>query len=113
MVAVLLDNMGEKYSQFVHRIVASQDEIFDFDKIVTMLYEEDRLLKSDTSNIAMSVAMKRYKKEMEDKKSSGKGNANSGRGGRGGRGGNNRNTNGGGNRHSKSPNNVNYKGDGD
>ena len=110
MVPIPLDNVGEKYTQFVHRIVASQDEIPGFDKIVTTLYEEDRLLKRDTSNIAMAAATKRYKKGMEDKKSSRKSNANSGRGGRGG---NNSNNSGGGDRHSKNLNNMNYKGDGD
>lgn len=111
MVAVLLDNVGEKYSQFVHRIVASRDEIPDFDKVVAMLYEEDRLLKSDNTNIAMAAAMKRYKKELEDKKSSGKGNNNNTNSGRGGN--NNTNNNSGDDRHSKNPNNVNYKGEGD
>lgn len=111
MVAVLLDNVGKKYSQFVHRIVASRDEIPDFDKVVAMLYEEDRLLKSDNTNIAMAAAMKRYKKELEDKKSSGKGNNNNTNSGRGGN--NNTNNNSGGDRHSKNPNNVNYKGEGD
>ena len=87
-----------------------------------MLYEEDRLLKIDTFNVAMAAAMKRYKKELEDKKSLGKGNSalgrggNTSRGGRGGRGGNNSNNNSntsGGDRYLKNPNNVNYKGDGD
>ena len=122
IVVVLLNNVGKKFTQFVHRIVASQDEIPDFNKIVTMLYKEDRLLKTDTSNIAIATAMKRYKKELEDEKSSGKGNlalgrgGNTSRGGRGGRGGNNGNNNdntSGGNRYLKNPNNVNYKGDGD
>ena len=117
MVAVLLDNLSEKYSLFVHRIVASGDEIPDFDKIVTMLYKEDRLLKSDKASIAMAAAMKRYKKEMDENKSSkGNGNTNSGRGGNnsgGGRGGRNNNNNSGGDRPSKNPNNVNYKGEGD
>ena len=119
MVAVLLHNVEKNYPHFVHRIVASGDEVPDFDKVVTMLYKEDRLLKSDTSNIAMAAAMKRYKKELGDKKTSGKGNSNTNscRGvnnSRGGRGGNSSsNNNGGGVRHSKNPKNVNYKGDGD
>ena len=60
MVAVLLDNVEENYPQFVHRVVASGDEVLvpDFDKVVTMLYEEDRLLKSDTWNIAIAAALK-------------------------------------------------------
>ena len=112
MVAVLLDNVGGKYSQFVHRIVASRDEIPDFDKVVTMLYEKDRLLKSDASNIAMAAASGRGGNNSRG----GRGNNNSGRGGnnsRGGRGGNNNGGNNGKGDHSKNPNNVNYKGDGD
>ena len=103
MVAVLLDNLGEKYSSFVHRIVASRDEVPEFDKVVTMLYEEDRLLKSDKHNKASGNG---------NGKGNGRGGSNSrgGRGGRGGRNNGNTNTN---DRHSKNPNSTNYKGEGD
>ena len=109
MVAVLLDNLGEKYSSFVHRIVASRDEVPEFDKVVTMLYEEDRLLKSDKHNIAMAAAAKNKGNGNSNGKGNNRGGSNS-RGGRGGQNDGNTNT---GDRHSKNPRSTNYKGDGD
>ena len=110
MVVVLLDNLGEKYSLFVYRIVASRDEVPEFDKVVIMLYEEDRLLKSDKYNITIAAA----KKDKALGNNNGKGNNRGGSNSRGGRGGrNNSNTNIDSNRYLKNPKSTNYKGEGD
>ena len=103
---MLLNNLGEKYSLFVHRIVALRDDILDFDKVVTILYEEDRLLKSDKHNITI-VVVKRDKSSSTSSKGNSRGGNNS-RGGRGGR--NSSNTIG--DRYSKNPNSTNFKGEG-
>ena len=110
MVVVLLDNLGEKYSLFVYRIVASRDEVPEFDKVVIMLYEEDRLLKSDKHNIAIAAIKKDKALGNNNSKGNNRGGSNS-RGGRGGR--NNSNINIGGNRYLKNPKSTNYKGEGD
>ena len=115
LVALLLNNLDGKYKDFVHRLVTQLDDMPDFDKIVTLLHEEERLLKRDTKEIAMAAAVKRFQKEQEEKKK-GNTNSNSGRGGRNtgqGRGGSNNNNNNTGLRPSKHPSSTNYKGDGD
>lgn len=63
LVALLLNNLDGKYKDFVHRLVLQLDDMPDFDKIVTLLHEEDRLLKRDNKEQAMAVAMKKYHKE--------------------------------------------------
>lgn len=47
LVALLLNNLDSKYKDFVHRLITSLDDVLNFDKIVTLLDEEDRLLKRD------------------------------------------------------------------
>ena len=110
LVSLLLNNLDIKYKNFVHRTITSLNEVPDFDKIVTLLHEEERLLKRDTKEQAMAAAMKRFKQEEDEKKTSGRGNSNRGRGSTRGRGGRNNNTT---QLISKNPNSTNYKGDGD
>ena len=111
LVALLLNNLDTKYKDFIHRLVTQLDDIPNFNKIVTLLHEEDRLLRKDVKEQAMAASLKRFHKEQEEKKNSRSGN-DSGRGGKAsGRGrGNNNNAN---DRASKNPNSSNYKGDGD
>lgn len=114
LVALLLNNLDSKYKDFVHRQVVSLDEMPDFDKIVTLLHEEDRLLKKDNKEQAMAAAMKRFHKEQEDKKASKGGtsnrNSNTNSSGRGKTGRNGSNSGG---NPSTNKNSSNYKGDGD
>ena len=71
LVTLLLNNLDSNFKDFVHRLVTQLDDLPDFDKIVTLLHEEDRLLKRDH-------------KKQEDKKTrsneSSRGGRNSGRG---------------------------------
>lgn len=115
LVILLLNNLDSKYKDFVHRLVTQLDNMPDFDKIVTLLHEEDRLLKRDVKEQAITASMKRFQKEQEDKKNSRSNHNDSGRGGRtSGRGrGNNNNNSNTDDRASKNPNSSNYKGDGD
>ena len=102
LVALPLNNLDGKYKDFVHRLVTQLNDLPDFDKIVTLLHEKDRLLKRDNKEQAMVAAMRRYQKEQGEKKIV-KGKNNQGRGGRPpgrGRGGNNN----GNDRPSKNPN---------
>ena len=112
LVSLLLNNLDIKYKDFVHRTITSLNEVPDFDKIVTLLHEEERLLKRDTKEQAMAAAMKRFKQEEDEKKVSDRGNSNSNRDrdstrDRGGR--NNNITQ----LIFKNSNSTNYKGDGD
>ena len=113
LVWILLNNLDGKFRDFVHRLLTTLDELPNFDKIVTTLHEEDRLLKRDNKDQAMAAAMKRYQKEQEDKKASksnnsgsntNNSNSNSTRGK-----GNNSSNNGASNK----PNSPNYKGEGE
>ena len=61
LISLLLNNLDIKYKNFVHRIITSLNEVLDFDKIVTLLYEEERLLKRDIKEQVMIVVMKRFK----------------------------------------------------
>ena len=113
LVALLLNNLDSKYKDFVHRLVTSLDDVPNFDKIVTLLHEEDRLQKRDNKESAMAAALRKFNKDQEEKKNARSNDAS--RGGRGsGRGrGNAGNTGNPGARISKNPNNSNYKGDGE
>ena len=103
LVSLLLNNLDTKYKDFVHRQLTTLDDLPDFDKIVSLLHEEERLLKRDNRDSAMATALRKKSKD----------NSDSGRGGKsgGGRGGNsNTNTNA---KISKNPASSNYKGDGE
>lgn len=63
LVALLLNNLNSKYKDFVHRLVTQLDNILDFDKIVTLLHEEDRLLKRDIKKQAMIASMRKFQKK--------------------------------------------------
>ena len=43
LVTLLLNNLDSKFKDFVYRLITRLDELPDFDEIVTILYEEDRL----------------------------------------------------------------------
>ena len=86
----------------------------NFNKIVTLLYKKERLLKRDIKEIAIIAAIKRFQKKQKEKK---KGNINSNLGHRGrntgqGRSRSNNNNNNTGLRFSKHPSSTNYKSNG-
>ena len=111
LVALLLNNLDSKYKDFVHRLLVQLDDTPDFDKIVSLLHEEDRLLKRDIKEQAMAAAMKKFNKEQEDEKNPRSHSNDSGWGGRKStRGRGNNNTSG--TRTSTNPHSSNYKGDG-
>ena len=68
LAALLLNNLDGKYKDFVYCLVTQLDDLPDFDKIVTLLHEEDCLLKRDNKEQAMAASMKRYQKDQEEKK---------------------------------------------
>ena len=83
----------------------------DFEQLVNLVFEKTRMIQARGEDIAIAAAMKRYEKEKDEKASANRGTTPSGRGGRRGRNssrGGNSNANA---RHSKNPNNANYKGD--
>ena len=47
LITLLLNNLDSKYKDFVYRLITQLDDMPDFNKIVTLLHEEDRLLKRD------------------------------------------------------------------
>lgn len=55
-----------KYKDFIHRLITSLDAMPEFDKIVTLLHEEDRLLKRDDEEQAMAAATKRFNKKKQE-----------------------------------------------
>ena len=58
---MLLNNLNNKYKLFIHRIIISLDDVFDFNKIVALLHEEERLLKRNNKKIAIAATMKNKK----------------------------------------------------
>ena len=53
--------MNNKYKLFVYRIIISLDDISNFNKIVILLYEEERLFKRDNKEIAIAAIIKNKK----------------------------------------------------
>ena len=74
LIALLLNNLNGKYKDFIYRLIIQLDDIPNFNKIVTLLYKEERLLKRDTKEIAIIATVKRFQKKQKEKK---KGNINS------------------------------------
>ena len=50
LISILLNNLDGKFRDFVHRLLTTLDNLSNFDKIVIILYEEDRLLKRDNKD---------------------------------------------------------------
>ena len=42
---LLLNNLNDKYKDFIHRILTQLNKISDFNKFITFIHEKDRLLK--------------------------------------------------------------------
>ena len=43
LIALLLNNLNSKFKDFVYRLITRLDELPDFNEIVIILHEEDRL----------------------------------------------------------------------
>ena len=110
LVSLLLNNLDIKYKNFVHRIITSLNEVLDFDKIITLLHEKERLLKRDIKEQVMIVVMKRFKQEKNEKKTSNRDNSNRDRDSTRDRGGRNNNIT---QLIFKNSNSTNYKSDND
>ena len=108
LISMLLHNLGTKYKDFRHRIITQIGEIPDFDRIITLLHEEERLLKRDNKELVLAAALKKVSKEVNrgEPNRGGRSNSSSERRGRG----NNNNT---GSQISKNPASSNYKGEDD
>ena len=63
LMFVLLNNLNNKYKNFVYRILTQLDDILNFDKLITLFHEEDRLFKRNIKEIIMIVIIKKYHKE--------------------------------------------------
>ena len=63
LIALLLNNLNEKYKNFIHRLIIQLDDIPNFNKIVTLLYKKKRLLKRNIKEIAIIAAIKRFQKK--------------------------------------------------
>ena len=119
LISILLHNLDSKYKEFIHRMITQLEELPDFDRIITLLHEEERLLSRDSKKQAITAQIRRFQKEQEEKnarRNTNTNNSNSNRGGRSSRGrggGTNSQNNNNSGRPSKNPNSTWYKGDGD
>ena len=55
VVSVLLNNLDRKFKEFTHRIIVSLTKEPDFEEIITILYEEERLSKRDQTASALAA----------------------------------------------------------
>ena len=100
---MLLNNLNEKFKEFVHGLLIHiKDKTLEFNEIIALLYEEERLLKKNIKEQALFSAINKFNKEQEEKKRSALFNR--------GRGGNSNNSNA--LKLFKNLNSSNYKGDG-
>ena len=60
---ILLNNLNNKYKNFVHRILTQLNDILNFNKLITLFYKENRFFKKNIKEIIMIAIMKRYYKE--------------------------------------------------
>ena len=70
LVALLLNNLGTKFKDFLHRLVTQFDDVPDFDRIVTLLHVEERLIERYNKESATTAAMKRFQEDQEKRKNS-------------------------------------------
>ena len=64
LVLILLNNLDDKYTDFVHRIVLTATGEPDFEEVVKLLYEED-MAKREVMSTAMAAARARGSKQTE------------------------------------------------
>ena len=62
---MLFNNLDNKYKLFVYRIIISLDDISNLNKIVVLLYEEERFLKRDSKKIVIATIIKNKKLERD------------------------------------------------
>ena len=83
LTSILLMNLDGKFNDFVRQILIFNREEPKFDKVVTLLYEEDRRIKQENKAQASPGATKRFQTQQNQKKPSGSRNSTGrGRGGK-------------------------------
>ncbi|KAK3170194.1 hypothetical protein OEA41_009580 [Lepraria neglecta] len=65
LVSTLLNNLDNKYTDFVHRIVLTATREPDFEEVVKLLYKEDRLAKREVISTAIAAARAKGLKQTE------------------------------------------------
>ncbi|KAK3171942.1 hypothetical protein OEA41_004026 [Lepraria neglecta] len=65
LILTLLNNLDEKYTDFVHRIVLTATGEPDFKEVVKLLYKEDRLAKREVISTAMVAARTKAQKSLK------------------------------------------------
>ena len=63
-----MNNLNDKYKNFVHRMLTQLNEVSDFNKLITLIYEKDRLFKRNIKKITITAIMKRFNKKQKNKK---------------------------------------------
>ena len=62
-MTLLLNNLNDKYKNFVYRIFTQLNEVLDFNKFITFFHEENRFLKRDIKKIIIIAVIKRFNKK--------------------------------------------------
>ena len=65
LISTLLNNLDEKYTDFVYRIVLTATGEPDFKEVVKLLYKEDRLAKREVMSTAMVAARAKAQKSLK------------------------------------------------
>ena len=65
LVSILLNNLDDKYIDFVHRIVVKATGEPDFEEVVKLLYKEDRQAKREVVSTAMAAARAKAQKSLK------------------------------------------------
>ena len=65
---LLLNNLNNKYKDFVYRMFTQLNEVLNFNKFITFLYKKDRFLKRNIKKIIMIAVIKKFNKKEKNKK---------------------------------------------
>ena len=63
LMFILLNNLNNKYKNFVYRMLTQLNNVSNFDKLITFLHEKDRLFKRNIKEIIIIAIIKRYHKK--------------------------------------------------
>ena len=63
LIFVLLNNLNNKYKNFIYRILTQLNDVLNFNKFITLFYKEDRFFKRNIKKIIMIVVIKKYHKK--------------------------------------------------
>ena len=65
---ILLNNLNNKYKDFIYRIFIQLNEISNFNRFVTFFHEKDRFFKRDIKKVIMIAIIKKFNKKQKNKK---------------------------------------------